>query len=161
MNYVFCPQSVDWGSVASWVGGAATFLAVITALWLAKRETRNLSEERKHRGEVSLALAMPEISRLVAGFEELDKIYHELGEVYTEHNASRLAKISEFLRSPLENAPIEAYLDMPQHLSVTLPTSVAALRMVSDAASGFSRSAIALDRANYKARLESHRDFAS
>lgn len=44
---MFCPNSADWGTVADWVSGMGTFLAVGTALWIASNQERSANRQRR------------------------------------------------------------------------------------------------------------------
>jgi hypothetical protein len=74
---LFCPDSVDWGNVADWVSGIATFLAAGIALYLGGLEQRREAEKRKQElaqreqdAQVFAEAIKPELTRLALATTE-------------------------------------------------------------------------------------------
>lgn len=108
MDYLFCPQKVVWGDVATWLAGLGTLGAAGTALWLALRSDSKLRRERMHSAQVLAVLIAQEIGQIRVSLPSIRKFLMQIlkHENAGEANWPALARMIASLRLPiLEGAP--------------------------------------------------------
>lgn len=108
VDYLFCPQKVFWGDVATWVAGAGTLAAAGIALWLARRSDSKLLREQEHAAQVLAVLTSQEIGQIRVSLPPIRKFLMNLleHENAAEANWPALARMIASLRLPiLESSP--------------------------------------------------------
>lgn len=73
MALTFCPQSVAWGDVATWLSAVASFAAAVVALYLARR-----SDAPRARGTLSIVFIMPDTDTKLLSFQVSNLGTHSL-----------------------------------------------------------------------------------
>ncbi|PMQ04214.1 hypothetical protein DyAD56_16115 [Dyella sp. AD56] len=116
----------------TWFAGIGAFAAAVVALGIALSDAVRRRSASRGRGDVVLAMALPELSRLKALFVEADlRLGCMKGEFLRDGgHAVWFRRNGPKFRSPLESLPADAFVDLPRHLTINLPTCIHALPAV-------------------------------
>ncbi len=119
---------IDWNAV----GAVATAAATLVALWLGMSEAVRRRTERTFRGNVVLAMQVPEISRLVALFNQVESHYRGIldSDGKIQYHVTKLDQLAPAFETSLTRFTPNDFCDMPKRLGFNLPTVIHALPAV-------------------------------
>lgn len=85
---MFCPDSIVWGNVGTWVGAIGTFLAVAIALWVALSESiRRRKQERRKQAEQIAGWVRFSSATSKSVVEVVEGVRRETGRTVTSYTA--------------------------------------------------------------------------
>lgn len=127
-------QDLKIGDVATWVGAGATFMAALTALYIANGQASRERSRFERRAEVHAAYIFNEIALV---YRHIDAIYLPastmkfcLSTDSFKNNIASLAEQAETWRSLIERIPAETLAELPDECAPHTAGAISSARYV-------------------------------